>query len=284
MQQLLFILAKLDAALTNSPIVIVNNNHNNHPVGSLLNTPHFIFNNVSSSDGSGEPNPDPGPNYDAELTTPVLPAASSAGNPNTGSILTLDEPVNASSLADPFSALFFTDQQIPVHLMQGSSGSSSGNTTTAPLLPTHSPPIRLSHHYATLLKNSSSSSTTTTDPVSAAGSDHKLRWIDYRSRPSPAFPPRVPGMVGIPSGFRNPPSSTPIPPPPSAIPSYPSPSVVSNPHVNPQLVHGFGPSSTNPVGFAGSVPPAPASFPASNVNQDRKRPMPNITRVERESQ
>jgi hypothetical protein len=214
------------------------------------------------------------------VTSASAAIPSSAMNSNAGSVLTLDEPVNSSSLGDPFSALYFTDQQIPVHLMHNST-SSAATAAAAPLLPTHAPPLRHlppQHYAATLIKNSSA---TTPDSLTTAGSDHKLRWIDYRTRPSPAFPPRVPSMAGIPSGFRNPPSSTPLPPVPVAsIPAFPSP--ISNPHVNPQLVHGFGPSSTNPVGFAGSVPQQPASFPASNVNQDRKRPMPNITRVERE--
>ena len=133
------------------------------------------------------------------------------------------------------------------------------------------------------------------------GDGGKPRWIDYRTRPPPAFPPRVPGVHGIPSGFRNPPSSSSSNSLSSLLSASSSlssmgattslsPATVttvspfsSNGHINPQVVHAFGPSSSNPVGFAGSVPPVPGpSFPASNANQDRRRPMPNITRVERE--
>lgn len=283
--QLLSLIVESDAIGANSPIVIVNNNHNNQPVGTLLNTPHFIFNNVSGgSDGLMDGNLDSGPPFD-ELTTPVIPAGS-----NSGSITSLDEQMNGSSASssDPFSSLFFTDPVLLLHNgainnMMSSSNNNNGTATTGSsqqqVIPTPGPPPlrHLPAHYATLLKNSNAStSSSTSDPLSAAGSDHKLRWIDYRNRPAPAFPPRIPGLSGIPSGFRNPPSTTALPAVQSAIPSFPP-----NPHSNPQLVHGFGPSSTNPVGFAGSVPAAPASFPASNVNQDRKRPMPNITRVER---
>lgn len=159
--------------------------------------------------------------------------------------------------------------------------------------------------------NSSASSSTSPEQVNlhySESSDGKPRWIDYRTRPPPAFPPRVPGIHGIPSGFRNPLSSLSSSPmsssspgsAPGSSPQLPSagpqvsasltPAVVTtaspfsqNGHSNPQLVHAFGPSSSNPVGFAGAVPPVPGpSFPASNANQDRRRPMPNITRVERE--
>lgn len=275
-----------------------------------------------------------------ELTTP--PSGSPGSLSNTGSILSLDEDSglsvsssNSSAISsnnnnnDPFSSLFFTDSQIPVIILPAPAAVASGgsvggsqynsnsnnnnNKTSGTTGATSASPMRPAFpvHYATLFKNSSSSSplptsmslSSSSEPLGAAGSEQKPRWIDYRSRPSPAFPPRVPGQLqGIPSGFRNPPSSTPIVPsiaspinsllasspassssPSSSSSSHLNPFTSSNPHVNPQLVHGFGPSSTNPVGFAGSVPPAPASFPASNANQDRKRPaMPNITRVERE--
>lgn len=181
---------------------------------------------------------------------------------STGSVLTLDElPISSSgdlpnpsastpstsSSANPFSSLHYSDQQQMIPM------SSSSNQ----LLTVSPPPF------------SSPFNSTESDLHPPSGPEgHRPRWVDYRSRPSPALPPRVPGVHGIPSGFRN--------PVPAVTPAYGAQTV----H-NPQLVHSFGGSSTNPVGFAGSVPPAPSSFPASNANQDRRRPTMNITRVER---
>lgn len=121
---------------------------------------------------------------------------------------------------------------------------------------------------ATISPPSPSKAPASEEPMHTSGSAPHPRWVDYRSRPSPAFPPRVPSVHGIPSGFRN----------PAVTPPYGMHASASAP----QHPHAFGPSSSNPVGFAGSVPAAPASFPASNANQDRRRPSANLTRVERE--
>lgn len=179
---------------------------------------------------------------------------------STGSVLTLDEfPINSSgdlpnpsalppssSSANPFSSLHYADQQQMIPM----SSSSNQLATVSPL------------------PSTSSYNVTESGPHSPGP-----RWVDYRSRPSPALPPRIPGIPGIPSGFRN--------PAPPVTPSYTSGSRKPEVVQNPQLVHSFGPSSTNPVGFAGSFPPEAASFPASNANQDKRRPIMNITRVER---
>lgn len=92
------------------------------------------------------------------------------------------------------------------------------------------------------------------------------RWVDFRNRPAP--PPRQPPIHGIPSGFRNPLSTS----------TYPSPPII------PQapLIHtpSFGGSSTNPVGFAGSVPSSISSS-FLNGNGMARKPYINLTRVER---
>lgn len=99
------------------------------------------------------------------------------------------------------------------------------------------------------------------------GIEHRFRWIDNRNRPAP--PPRQPPLHGIPSGFRNPVSSS----------TYPSPVMV------PQapLIHtpSFGGSSINPVGFAGSVPSSVSSSFYPNSNGMARKPNINLTRVER---
>ena len=182
------------------------------------------------------------------LTLDELPISSSGDLSNPPASPTSSSSSSSSSSPNPFPPLHYIDQQ---QLIPMSSSSDQMMTVSPPRssLPPHT-------------------NTTDSDLHTSSGPDHRPRWVDYRSRPSPAFPPRVPGIHGIPSGFRN--------PVPAVTPAYGAQTV----H-NPQLVHSFGGSSTNPVGFAGSVPPAPASFPASNANQDRRRPTMNITRVER---
>ena len=81
-------------------------------------------------------------------------------------------------------------------------------------------------------------STTTTSPLvdnmMASGSETRFRWMDFR-RPQSYSPPRMPALPGIPSGFRNPAAN-------------------NNQVFNPGMPFtGFGGSSTQPVGFGGSV-------------------------------
>lgn len=123
----------------------------------------------------------------------------------------------------------------------------------------------LSATYLTTENNLSASATTTVSPslpdtLVASGSENRLRWVDFR-RPQ-SYPPRMPSLQGIPSGFRNP--------------------LVNNPVFNPgmpQHFTGFGGSSTQPVGFGGSVVMSNHYGPpqASSV----RRPSINITRVDR---
>ena len=107
-------------------------------------------------------------------------------------------------------------------------------------------------------------STTTTPPLvdnlMASGSENRFRWMDFR-RPQ-AYPPRMPALPGIPSGFRNPAANT-------------------NQVFNPGMPFtGFGGSSTQPVGFGGSVVMSNHFGPqAGSV----RRPALNITRVERKT-
>ncbi|RWS13895.1 Zona pellucida-like domain containing protein 12 [Dinothrombium tinctorium] len=97
------------------------------------------------------------------------------------------------------------------------------------------------------------------DSIQAAGSENRLRWIDYRNRP--AYPPRVPASHGIPSGFRNPGNH--------------------HQHVNllPHVHHppGFGGSSVNPVGFGGSVPNSESPYFGGIPS---RRPFVNFTKIE----
>ncbi|XP_074595554.1 uncharacterized protein LOC141850739 isoform X3 [Brevipalpus obovatus] len=79
---------------------------------------------------------------------------------------------------------------------------------------------------------------------------------------------------GIPSGFRNPITPSNSAPPPASIPQAP-------------LVHTppFGGSSSNPVGFAGSLPASPSASSSSfsfypNGNGMARKPGINLTRVE----
>lgn len=290
-------------AASSHPIVIVNNNHNNHSpvntVGVVAN--HFILNGSELIPADGDMDTMSVLEFTTGREGILLPA----------NVLTLDEPINSSSSGDPFVAgLYFPgDQQVAmtVNLNGNNIHHISNSTTPSSLQPSPVPKpydfaspspspaylgpgsgggVAPGPAYGTPAptrneRNATASSVDNLTPspsqqITTIGSDGKLRWIDYRgSRPPPAFPPRVPGVHGIPSGFRNPPQTS---APPSTTPSYGAGSLSS-----PQMVHNFGPSSSNPVGFAGSVPAVPSSFPASNVNQDtRRRPMPNITRVERE--
>jgi len=114
--------------------------------------------------------------------------------------------------------------------------------------------------YSDSLANLTSGLKPTTEAIQDANTDYRFRWIDYRNRP--AYPPRVPPLPGIPSGFRNPTTTR---PPPKQLPSAPA----HNP--------GFGGSSSNPVGFAGSI----ASSLGNGVS---RRPLSNLTRVERKFQ
>jgi hypothetical protein len=119
---------------------------------------------------------------------------------------------------------------------------------------------------ANATENNTNSTTTVSpnlsDPLIVAGSENRLRWVDFRRTQS--YPPRMPAVQGIPSGFRNP--------------------LVSNPVFNPgmpQHFTGFGGSSTQPVGFGGSVVMSNHYGPPPAISV--RRPTMNITRVERES-
>ena len=116
-----------------------------------------------------------------------------------------------------------------------------------------------------LATESPNNSTTTTSPLvdnmMASGSENRFRWMDFR-RPQLAqsYPPRMPALPGIPSGFRNPAAN-------------------NNQVFNPGMPFtGFGGSSTQPVGFGGSVVMSNHFGPqAGSV----RRPALNITIVER---
>ena len=307
--QLIFIILTTPAVQAAHPIVIVNNNHNNHGgpfVGSSNVTSDsltveadspMIFDQVSPT---GE--------FTTGGTVPFVP--SSPNGPNTGSIVSLDDTIgdissnfNANGSSNDAFSLFFSNDPPAIMGSNGasydtnSSSTSSGmpnvysngevnqninisrastvNLLNSPVLSNFapSPPPSASPFPSptpTPLPRSPSSSPSNTNSnktdLHHSSSESKLRWVDYRSRP--ALPPRVPTVPGIPSGFRNPITTM-------------SPAILG--HANPNLAHNFGPSSSNPVGFAGAIPPAIPSFPASNVNQDRRRPMINMTRVERKS-
>lgn len=108
---------------------------------------------------------------------------------------------------------------------------------------------------------SPTSSSALSEPMLSSGSENRLRWVDFR-RPS-VYPPRMPQVQGIPSGFRNP------------LSPNPSTANIGVPH-HPT---GFGGSSTQPVGFGGSVVMSNHYPPQSG---SARRPHYNITRVERE--
>ena len=119
----------------------------------------------------------------------------------------------------------------------------------------------LNSSYFTTEINSNSSATTTisalSDSLLPSGSETRLRWVDFRR---PAYPPRMPAVHGIPSGFRNPLTT------------------VFNPGM-PQHMTGFGGSSTQPVGFGGSV--VMSNHYGTPQSATIRRPHINITRVER---
>ncbi|XP_074595545.1 uncharacterized protein LOC141850739 isoform X2 [Brevipalpus obovatus] len=152
-----------------------------------------------------------------------------------------------------------------------SSSASSSPSFAASSFPSLSQPTPIS---VPTFSSTSPSSTIneTTSSLQTASTEHRLRWIDYRNRP--AYPPRVPPLSGIPSGFRNPITPSNSAPPPASIPQAP-------------LVHTppFGGSSSNPVGFAGSLPASPSASSSSfsfypNGNGMARKPGINLTRVE----
>lgn len=103
-----------------------------------------------------------------------------------------------------------------------------------------------------------------TAPSTSSNGETRLRWVDFR-RHQQAFPPRMPQVPGIPSGFRNPMAATITPPLPTS------------PMYNPGAHHSFfGGSSSNPVGFGGSVNMEEETFKTPNPTRRF-----NITRVER---
>lgn len=177
----------------------------------------------------------------------------------------------------PLSASSNFSSKVPVSMFNHSTTTTTTTITPSNYSPSSTliPPSSSASNSTQFTSATSSSSTsTTTDSIQAAASEHRLRWIDYRNRP--AYPPRVPPVPGIPSGFRNP-----------VTPTYLSPSGASIPQS--PLYHSppFGGSSTNPVGFTGSAPASGASsgpsFLSSSSNGLSRKPNLNLTRVERKS-
>lgn len=121
-------------------------------------------------------------------------------------------------------------------------------------------------------------------PETAANIENRLRWIDYRRQHS-AYPPRVPNVPGIPSGFRNPLANVASN---TANANTASLSEIENnqpPEVNmynPGTHHSFfSGASSNPMGFGGAVnmddvDVSPFKVPTTNTVRRY-----NITRVER---
>lgn len=130
-------------------------------------------------------------------------------------------------------------------------------------------PVMASIFPATTQRQFSPVNSTALPPLTTNG-ETRLRWVDFR-RHQQAYPPRMPHLPGIPSGFRNPVVANPTT---TASPTSPQP---TSPMYNPGNHHSFfGGSSSNPVGFAGSVIMDDNPFKTPNPNRRY-----NITRVER---
>ena len=95
------------------------------------------------------------------------------------------------------------------------------------------------------------------DSIQSASSENRLRWIDYRNRP--AYPPRMPPVHGIPSGFRNPTASQPTLPNVAAAAT--ANSGLLGPVISASPANAAGPSSIH-----NSIAPASSSSSISNNN------------------
>jgi hypothetical protein len=84
-------------------------------------------------------------------------------------------------------------------------------------------------------------SSASSDSIQSASSENRLRWIDYRNRP--AYPPRMPPVHGIPSGFRNPTASAPTLPNVAATAT--ANSGILGPTISASPTNAAGPSSVN---------------------------------------
>ncbi len=165
--------------------------------------------------------------------------------------------------------------------------------TALPLMSSTFPTTTMKQQSALNQSTTAATATTTTSNshlanaptfVNSANGDTRLRWVDFR-RHQQAYPPRMPVVPGIPSGFRNPIAN------PSTASAFTTSTTSASPSsttnapqptgsmYNPGAHHAFfGGSSSNPVGFGGSVimEDDPPPFKAPNPNRRY-----NITRVER---
>ncbi|XP_015795357.1 uncharacterized protein LOC107371721 isoform X2 [Tetranychus urticae] len=277
---------------SNDPVTLVTTEsdsltvHNNHHTPSTSNT--IVINGGHIT----------GTSSISTLSMSTLPSSSSSSLPSFSNSA-IDE-LSLVNTTDALLALLYPSElsspsiiHNPVSLSYASatSPSPSTNSTTTQVSTLNVTSTSSSSTAANSPQSSSSFSpststivppatSTSADSLQGAASEHRLRWIDYRNRP--AYPPRVPPVPGIPSGFRNPVTPTYLSASGSSIPQSP---LYHNPP--------FGGSSTNPVGFAGSIPSSPSSsasstasasssgsFLSTNGNGMSRKPSYNLTRVE----